>query len=439
MSISAACFSGLDDSKTLPQLPSLRVPASGRHSFSGLQVQSAPKGVVHGISSSDKYKNEVVLNAMRALGPDYFLIGPSIPPYKYIVQAVKVSEFLNAEFIPFLIGDIYSGSRDGYTYRKMHDSKKESWDGLHDHSGFLTLYAQMHLIALKHPEEEIRFNLSLNSTTQLNKLAGYLNVYRWLIPKNLTLHFHQGSRSWGEAIKGEGDIDKEYRHRVFMMAEAAEKKLEQERAPHSPMLNISIIDDLNFLIWFSSTLDSLPSSALYFIRKSLTVSNFDKLYHLLCLPLESYSSAQRDEFLLGLKNEAIQCLIQNQEQLLKLLELPIHLFSEKHRTCVIAHLFNQLIDWMMIDSRQLVRLISFLSPFEVQVLQQEIEQRFVMQQALQARTSPVLPEREQLKPSVIGGGGRGRMFQLPPIQRSQTVPTEQISSAEMSVCAPLTL
>ncbi|MBA2657207.1 MAG: hypothetical protein H0U70_09560 [Tatlockia sp.] len=142
----------------------------------------------------------------------------------------QINEHLKTELDDFLLADIFGGLPEGSSFKKAMDPNYTGSysDWLYDETKFLILYAQMHKMASKHPEEMISFDFyddrSLNPNEKPNVLMNlkkYFSQYPELIPSNVSLnlnHYEGKNTTLLEQIKGQGFIDETYGETVKEIA-----------------------------------------------------------------------------------------------------------------------------------------------------------------------------------------------------------------------------
>jgi hypothetical protein len=117
---------------------------------------------------------------------------------------LEVSRQINAKFNSFLMADLYNDLKDGTTLKQalkyiskktsLYNEKKVSkalsrfpnW--VHDESKMTLIYAQMHKLAIDHPNDQIQFHFIDDKEELLNDLYEYFSKFPELIPKNVTLN-----------------------------------------------------------------------------------------------------------------------------------------------------------------------------------------------------------------------------------------------------------
>lgn len=116
----------------------------------------------------------------------------------------EVSRQINAKFNSFLMADLYNNLKDGTTLKQalkyiskktsLYNEKKVSKDlskfpnWVHDESKMTLIYAQMHKLAIDHPNDQIQFHFIDDKEELLNDLYEYFSKFPELIPKNVTLN-----------------------------------------------------------------------------------------------------------------------------------------------------------------------------------------------------------------------------------------------------------
>ncbi len=168
-------------------------------------------------SPSKKTKLIVFVGSNRQAFRDDF--GNSTPDERgSCYPAIKrVSKYLGAELDEMLLGDIYNDLPDGTCFRKALKYIKNSKDyimaklpediffpdWLHDDSKLTLLYAQMHKMSLKYPNDILNYNFVDDREDIVTNLYEYFIQYPEMIPHNVTLNLK----------KYIGPTDK-YRHKV---------------------------------------------------------------------------------------------------------------------------------------------------------------------------------------------------------------------------------
>ena len=117
---------------------------------------------------------------------------------------IQVNKEIKGVLNTFVMTDLYNNLQNGDTFKqaliqlnkksfygevKLNADSNAEW--LHDKSKLTILYAQMHQVALEHPNEEIEFHFYDDREDILNGLHQYLKQYTDLIPPNITLNLHQ--------------------------------------------------------------------------------------------------------------------------------------------------------------------------------------------------------------------------------------------------------
>ena len=143
--------------------------------------------------------------------------------------AIKdVSDYLGAELDTMLLADIYGNLPDGSAFAqalKDPEGNEKHAEWLFDETKATILYAQMHKIAVAHPNENIVFDFydDLDGVI-IRALTKFYTINSQLIPQNLTLrlsHYAGEEVTLMSTINGKGFIDSNYRQTVKDMAAQA--------------------------------------------------------------------------------------------------------------------------------------------------------------------------------------------------------------------------
>ena len=147
----------------------------------------------------------------------------------------QVSSALHAEFDPFLLTDVRHQFVSGTSYKqametlqKMRDlpvnqlDRNGHPDWLFDESKISIIYAQMHRIAKKNPNETIVFDFYEDRKDILDGISRYFSAYPELIPGNITLNlnFYDGNDlETQHTLQGTGEIDLAYKATANQMGQ----------------------------------------------------------------------------------------------------------------------------------------------------------------------------------------------------------------------------
>ena len=137
-----------------------------------------------------------------------------------------INKHIGTQLDKLLLADIYSNLPDGSAFDAVRDpgfftTHSECW---FDRTKVLLLYAQMHKMALKYPDDQIVFDFYDDKADILKTIQELFSKNPSLIPDNLTFRSHQYA---GEdiidltPILGTGKADKNYRKTVKNWAEQA--------------------------------------------------------------------------------------------------------------------------------------------------------------------------------------------------------------------------
>lgn len=155
-------------------------------------------------------------------------IKPGWPLTGSCFSAIKtISDYLGAILQPFLMADLYGNLPDGTSLERAikADYKGEHQEWLFDDTKVTILYAQMHLIAMKHPHEEIIFDFYDDREDILRDISVFYSKpeNKHLIPPNVNLRLNKydgNNLTQYAQIKGTtGFIDINFRYTVKEMAE----------------------------------------------------------------------------------------------------------------------------------------------------------------------------------------------------------------------------
>lgn len=147
----------------------------------------------------------------------------------------QLSVYLGTSMDTFLLADIFGDLPEGTSFKRAtNEDEKEHSPYLFDDTKVTVLYAQIHRIANKHPNEEIIFDFYDDRgngahgrrVDLLEQLKSFYGKYPGLIPTNVTLRLHQYAGKEvnpianGE-IKGTGFIDENYKQTVKELSNQA--------------------------------------------------------------------------------------------------------------------------------------------------------------------------------------------------------------------------
>lgn len=169
---------------------------------------------------TEEYLSKIKLEAAEDLNVKnytfYDLMQTSSEEENYI-DDTDYTEILRYSFDSFadnfLLADICSLKPNGGTYARVKGYIQPPEVFRQDNLGkiIIILYAQMHIIALKNPGEQISFNFYYDSDIEYD-IFSVLN--EGLIPSNVTLSFFSGDEGSIKNIAGNGLIDVSYRQTV---------------------------------------------------------------------------------------------------------------------------------------------------------------------------------------------------------------------------------
>ena len=151
-------------------------------------------------------------------------------------QIKKVTHFLEIDFNPFLLADIYGELPHGVSFANAINPEyppDDHKDWMFDLSKVTVLYAQMHKFAKEHYDKEIIFDFFDDKGLKEEKnilewLQDFYTQYPQMIPPNVTLrlhHYRGGPLTTLAVLKGnlESFIDKNYEQTVKDMARIVKK------------------------------------------------------------------------------------------------------------------------------------------------------------------------------------------------------------------------
>lgn len=225
--------------------------------------------------------------------------------------AKEINRFLEAEFDPFLLADLYGNLPDGTSYKRIKD---KNYEGSHSEFKFdeykvTLIYAQMHKIANKHPETSIVFDFYDDRGKKkdiLDHLRLFYTTHHELIPTNITLGLHHYA---GKAIKkiaiieGSGFIDKNFRRTVKDMAalyggnyvKITVKHVKPEKLKNrTPLVVINQEEDDSD----ESTVDTLFNSSATFFNNKKQTANAGRM--------ETVDEADQDASIDNLEQQLVQ-------------------------------------------------------------------------------------------------------------------------------------
>lgn len=140
----------------------------------------------------------------------------------------KVSRYINAQFDPLLLADIYGNLPPGTSFARAlqkDNQELEHSDWLLDATKASILYAQIHKTALEYSEQPIIFDFYDDQEDDiLKQLAVFYSKFSLLLPKNVQLrlyHYAGKERVLYRTIQGTGFIDRNYPQTIKDMAEIA--------------------------------------------------------------------------------------------------------------------------------------------------------------------------------------------------------------------------
>lgn len=161
------------------------------------------------------------------------------------------SEELACDLDRFLLADLYNNKDDGYNFdlglEQLDDEGKyhkaiadqhhyDQW--CFDDSKFTLLYAQLHHVAKKYPNDDIVFNFYDDRESILKGLRMVFINYPHLMPKNVTLKLHKYAGKQVELLtvkSGTGEVDLNYRSTVVFF-EKMDRVLTKKRLQNHNML-----------------------------------------------------------------------------------------------------------------------------------------------------------------------------------------------------------
>lgn len=114
-----------------------------------------------------------------------------------------ISQKLNCEFDPFLLGDLYTGKPHGYTVQeamKLQEGHAHKYSNdmtankvadisswVFDHQKVSIVYAQIQELALRHPNDEIEYHFIDDRDDILKNIEAFFKANPELIPGNVTI------------------------------------------------------------------------------------------------------------------------------------------------------------------------------------------------------------------------------------------------------------
>lgn len=175
----------------------------------------------------------------------FAFIGSCFPAIK------RIADDLEAEFVPFLLADLYGNLEPGTSYlRAMEHLEKPALKIEHqectiDEYKVTLLYAQIHHMAYKiaqlpkpQSNEDIVFDFYDDREEILSELANFFNQHQILLPSNVTLRLHQYAGEPAKClhkIKGTGFIDTNYGQTVKDMVHYHQQSFPKEKNLYIPM------------------------------------------------------------------------------------------------------------------------------------------------------------------------------------------------------------
>lgn len=142
-------------------------------------------------------------------------------------ESIKyVNDYLGATFISLLMADIDKRLEIGCSFNRAIDP---GYTGSHaewmfDDSKVRLLYAQIHHVAMLHPNGTIFFDFYDDRPDILDNLISFYGLHKELIPSNvtLTLYHYQGTDTTeSKVIAGNGFIDEAYQQTAIDLAHFA--------------------------------------------------------------------------------------------------------------------------------------------------------------------------------------------------------------------------
>ena len=154
------------------------------------------------------------------------------------IEIPTVAREIESEFDPFLLADIYGVlSKDGRNGDRLphgtsfnravkkNNDPHASWR--FDEGKLTILYAQIHKMAKKFPDEQIIFDFYDDKNEILKGLNVFFDQYPQMLPDNVTLnllHYDGVNHSKVATIQGKGICDSEYESTVIAMAQENQNK-----------------------------------------------------------------------------------------------------------------------------------------------------------------------------------------------------------------------
>ncbi|MFA6302873.1 MAG: hypothetical protein WC627_07045 [Legionella sp.] len=150
-----------------------------------------------------------------------------------------IAHVLEAELDTFLLADIYGDLDDGVSFARALNQKNQDMQHAEykfDHTKLSIIYAQVHKIANKYPNEDFHFDFYDDQGLReyqdiLEWLHGYFTLYPELLPTNCTLRLHHyiGDQPTQVAvITGVGLIDSNYKQTIKDMFNLVENLRDED-------------------------------------------------------------------------------------------------------------------------------------------------------------------------------------------------------------------
>ena len=164
-----------------------------------------------------------------------------------LTAITQVAKQLKAEFDPLLMADVYNDLPYGTAYYQATQAHASHNPNIHaqwpeDPSKITILYAQLHKMAIEHPDAQITFDFYEGNKVICDNLLHFMHKHPELIPHNINLrinHYQNGTLSQHPPVVGKGPTDSNFRQTVKDMHHVLIQSNEKEtQANHSISVNL---------------------------------------------------------------------------------------------------------------------------------------------------------------------------------------------------------
>ncbi len=174
-----------------------------------------------------------------------------------------VCEFLEVEFDPLLLADVYNDLPDGHSFAEairhieLHGDRCVDPLSCQDHAHWIfdktklsILYVQLHKIASQYPDAVIDYDFYDDRKDILAPLNDFFVQYSWMMPENVSMRLYEyagkDAKLFAE-VKGNGIIDRNYRQTIKEMYQQIRSEDQPEHLSRENLALLSVRpSDLDF-------------------------------------------------------------------------------------------------------------------------------------------------------------------------------------------------